>query len=284
MFTASRPIHDESYSISALRSSDGTPVWQRFLGQDVGPWDQPLVVGSVVITTSGGEMVALDTGMGTTRWKLDVGEDALLTANGDSVLANGKDGLVSVDAATGELQWKVDTDGFVAERSMDVTDAGTVVIADSAKGVMGIDADTGQLLWTDAWPEGAESPYVVQVRADLTIVADWTDIGETEGHITGLDTATGSTLWRHPVSDASSRYLAGGDVVMDVSERLVIARSPLTGGELWRFEGFGFGAVSVPDDGLVVIHDRGKFRGPGKPDTSTVHLLDVDTGAVEWST
>lgn len=167
---------------------------------------------------------------------------------------------------------------------MDVTDSGTVVIADSTKGLIGIDADTGRSLWTNTWLEGAELPYVVQGHGNLAIVADRTDLGETDGQVSGLDTTTGATLWRHPVADASSRYLTGGDVVIDVSERLVLTRSRSTGDELWRFEGSGIGVVSMPDDGLVMIHDRGKFRGPGKPDTSTVHLLDVGTGAVEWST
>lgn len=279
LLTAGRSINEESYSISALSQSNGTAVWQRFLGREIGPWGQPLAVGSVIVTTRGPKMVALDTTTGVTRWELDVGEGTGLIAHGKSVLARGEDGLISVDATTGDVQWTVDGGESGMAGPFDVTDSGIALIVHPEDGLLGIDPDSGDVMWSYRSPDATTLSPEVYLSDEIAVVTDWSGNGE-GGHVTGVDTTTGSQLWSQPITEHNERLVIGGDVLIEVSNRLVIALNMSRGEELWRFDGSWISTVSVPDDGLVMIQDRGSYVSK----QSTMHLLDAATGEVEWST
>lgn len=280
LLTAGSPINVESHSISALRQSDGTAVWQRFLGRDIGPWGQPLAVGSMIVTTRGPKMVALDAATGVTRWELDIGEGARLTAYGKTVLANGEGGLVSIDAMTGDVQWTVDTGWSGIAGPINVTDSGIALTVHPEDGLLGIDPDTGDPLWTYRSPDGSTLSPEVNLSDEIIVVTDWSDDDSGGAHVTAVDTANGSQLWRQPMTEQTERLVIGGDVLIEASDRLVIALNMSRGEELWRVDGSWISTVSMPGEGLVMIQDRRSYGS----NQSTMRLLDAATGEVGWGT
>lgn len=237
----------------------GTPRWS------FRRWPEQLngmvAVGSTVVTRwSDGELVALDARNGTIAWRADgppaVGYDGRRTGAGVAwaptglhtagtlVVVNGGERLVAVDALTGTRRWQVALPRGCA------ADAGfTTLSRRYVCGTGAYDVPTGQPV--PGWPTGATTPLGCDVAASACgglRDADgrgWLTGGATPQRATTLD-VPGSTV-AGGLALSSGGAAAGGEVV---------ARSPVTGAEVWRW--------APPEAGTVQV----LAAQPG-----TVHLL-----------
>lgn len=232
-------------------------------------WPQRLngivAVGTTVVSRwSDGELVALDARTGRVVWRAAgpaaggwTGErtgasvvwapPGLVTA-GSVVLAHGAGRVVAVDTGTGTTRWAASCPGPVLTTAAALLVCGDVVRT----------AATGDLV--TGWPAG---PYAA-VGCDVASsgcagVRDgagrgWLATGLRPERATALD-APGSTVLM------VERRTAGGRIASAFAFTTgagVVARSPLTGGELWRWSGPGGTTVlgSGPDTVYLLTGDR----------------------------
>ena len=125
---------------------------------------------------------------------------------GTLYVAGMRDVLVALDAATGAEKWRVD---FAAASGRDPEAFGHVasplvyddaVFAHTIAGFSKLDAETGEALWTvlgdadDMMSGGAfSSPIVAEIAGTAQLIV------QTRAALTGVDPATGETLWAEPV-------------------------------------------------------------------------------------
>lgn len=145
--------------------------------------------GRLVVTTSDGEVHALDQATGKRQWARKFGDrpTVLEGPRGDLLVQEGFTTLHSVDPSTGTPRWTNST-GF--QGFLDVRVAGDRILVEScesATAVRSLSPDDGQELWRFTGESG-----IVAVRDDGTVWA-----GKSFGHsATRLDPATG-----HPIGE-----------------------------------------------------------------------------------
>ena len=183
--TKAVPPNDYSARIAAF---EATPV---------------LAGGSVYVITPYDQVIALDPGTGTEKWRFDphVATDRHyseatargVTVSGDTVFFGTLDSqLIAIDAADGKLKWQVDIAPGVRDENYQITSppmvAGSTIVVGSAIGdnsralmehgtVRGFDVATGKLKWSwDPTPDGktgaanAWAPLAVDAARDMLFV------------------------------------------------------------------------------------------------------------------
>lgn len=157
-------------TVIALRTSDGSPLWQRQLsvGQETALVDAffgPLISndGSAVYVVAGptvGDVVALSTADGRMRWQAP-SSDTLpaLHEDGDGTLYTGSaSGVVTaLNATDGRARWRA----FVGQQGAVlglVSARGTLYVATADGACASIDQDTGHIRWQAAGGDAGTSP------------------------------------------------------------------------------------------------------------------------------
>ena len=232
-------------------------------------WPQQLsgivAVGATVVSRwSDGELVALDARTGRVAWRAGgpaaggwPGERNGMTAAwappdlftaGSLVLARGAGRVTAVDVGTGATRWQGDCAGA------GFTTAGALLVCGDRVRA----AATGAVL--PGWPAGPYTPVGCAVAssgcAGLRDGAGrgWLATGARPERATALDAPDSTAL-------IVERSTAGGRVPSAFAfstGATVVARSPLTGDELWRWSGPGGATVlgSGPDTVYLLTADR----------------------------
>ncbi len=227
-----------------------TPVWSYRR------WPQQLTgvvaVGMTVVTRwSDGDMVALDGNTGRIAWRdagpgggtytgrqtgsATVWDPPGLHTSGDVVIAGNGRQLAGFDAADGARRWQ-----DAAAGSCFTTAGGQLVCGRTV-----LDAASGTAL--TGWPPGPYAPVGCGVAA-----SDCGGVRDASGH--GWLTAESSPQ-RSAVLDPPSATVAGG-LVVDSTGAAVMAWSPFTGREVWRWAGVGTVLGGGPGRVYVLTPDR----------------------------
>jgi outer membrane protein assembly factor BamB len=232
-------------------------------------WPQQLngvvAIGATVISRwSDGELVAIDGRTGRIAWRSD-GPDAggytggktgattvwappgLLTS-GNTVLVRGGGRVLAVDALSGRARWQADCGGVSF-----VTVGGQLVC-----GAAAYEVATGQA--AEAWPTG---PFTeVGCAVAHSACAGLRD-ADGRGWITGARTPQRAGALDTPGNTVRivQRTTATGRVASALAfstGAVVVARSPLTGGELWNWSGPRGATVlgAGPDSVFLLTGDR----------------------------
>jgi outer membrane protein assembly factor BamB len=143
-------------------------------------------------------------------------------------------GLLAIDDASGELQWRYDGPTGQSESTFSVAYAdGTVYLSMLDTGVVALTADGGEVEWLREVP--AAGPPTV---ADGRVYVPTEVIGSDEGAIRALDAATGDRIWRQAgAGEQFGRAIAAADGRIYCREDLdaVVCRDGATGEEVWRY-------------------------------------------------
>ncbi|MGO1461665.1 MAG: outer membrane protein assembly factor BamB [Marinobacter sp.] len=201
----------------------------------------------------------------------------------DTVYAASADGeLVSLDAETGELNWKRNLEdrifaGVGGDRSQ-------LYLVTREADLVAFSSEDGEELWRSALP--TEALAAPQSNGALVITQT------TDGRVLAFDTATGDKRWQYdgvvPALSlrAAAAPLVGGDVVLaSFSNGKLIALSADAGQPLWQYEvGQPQGRTElerlvdiagqplVLDSAVMVSGYQGKLA-----------LVDIRTGQEIWS-
>lgn len=247
---------------TAAFTMDGEEVWSRHLGEDYGPFgivwghaSSPVVYRDLLILqcdhssathvedasqASGAYLVALDTGTGEVRWKVDRGRDLFSYSTpvvvtgpaGDELIVNSSQRLDAYDPRTGEHLWHA---GGPNEFPVTVATHASGVVYTSRGNFSGPYmkirlGGRGDVTDTHvAWRVPTGAPYV----SSLLYYQGLLYMANGRGIITSVDPETGETVWRERVGGAftASPTAADGRVYFfsETGEAIVLAagRRPL---------------------------------------------------------
>ncbi len=216
-------------------------------------------------------------------WRVEAGRSGHRGAAGsvvvgDLAIALGRDEVLAVDAATGEVQWSVARAPNVPVTPAVSADGTTLVYpegTDDAAAVIGLDLETHSVRWRFRPDQEVRSPPAVQ--GQLAFIAT------RSGTVYALEAATGAERWefngegtiRSPLAVAGGRVFAVAEDTDDV-KTTVYALAAEDGTEVWRVAPPG---VAVVASGPAVADGR-LYVGFGD---GGVRALDVEDGDVLWS-
>lgn len=206
-------------------------------------------------------------------------------------VANGQPLLLDVD---GSVLTVDTTNGEVAFRSSQRTATGLVWFEPAVQGhwlvgarketneLFAVDVRSGERLWTVTGFEPYRPPLMI---ADKVVWATQESGGDTVGNVGGgrgllqaLDLATGTELWRTPLSDF---FVVGGLAARDgviYTATPPAAFDAATGRPLWQADlrGIALGQPVLNEPGTLL------YVGAAEDDAGTIVALDTAGGQVVW--
>lgn len=226
----------------------------------------------------------------TIRWRTEIGVQGWLN---NPVIANGsvyvgsagvaqftadrRDGIYSLDLATGRQNWRYGTEGDV--NGVAYTDGVVIATGDEGR-VWGLGARDGESIWT--------ADLGVPVYSNPLVVGGIVVVGDGSGRVTAYDPKTGKQQWQRTVDGAvRGGASSDGSMIVVAGENHQVVAFDLLGGELWRVDVPSqgpsadqsriFAAPTIVDD-LVII---GYVRADVYVEPALA-ALDKATGAVRW--
>lgn len=186
----------------AFDAESGDQQWEFEMDAEVGTVPRASD-GTAFVTQSerGGpaKLFALDVATGEPRWEFQsggVGTPAI--ADGTVFVAAGE-GIVALDAETGEHRWQGRADTEDTAISPPSVSDGILVVGEE-EGIKAYDACTSNLLWrneTDSGVEGSEGVYTTPAIADGTVYGFvMSDQPEPAGSVQAFDLVTGERQWK----------------------------------------------------------------------------------------
>jgi len=180
---------------------------------------------SLYFVSSAGSLAALDAATGKPRWVLPVEYERKFEAknlhglppaaqtipdawdlftsspavvNGKVYFGAGDGGIYAVDAKTGVLQWKVQTNDVV--HASPAYANGVIYIGSWDSNLYAIDAESGQVKWTFKTGEDPVIHNQVGFQSSPAVVDGTVYVGCRDAHVYAVDAATGRKKWDYPTS------------------------------------------------------------------------------------
>ena len=285
-------------TVECLDARTGKPLWtygypttyQDDFGFDEGPRAVPAIAGGKVYTFGAeGNLNCIDLATGKKLWAVDTksqfsagkgffGMVCSPLVEGDSVLLNigGKDGagIVAFDRTTGKLLWKATGD----EASYSSPVAATIngkryALFFTRSGLVGLDPGSGTIYFQFPWRArmnasvNAATPLVID---DLVFLSASYNIGAILLRVKGSDVekiwSADDVLSNHYATSVyHDGYLYGFDGRQESGARLRCVELK-TGKVRWTQESLGAGTVTLADNRLLVLTERGELiQAPASP-------------------
>jgi len=154
--------------------------------------------------------------------------------------------IVSLDANTGKLIWKYQTDDMVRASPAvwhgDENPTTKVFVLSGDENVYCLNGATGSVIWkvptgADYGQFGSSSPAVLPLSSDEALVI----LGDAGGFIMGLNATDGSIVWQTDNIAQTQRVFAspiiiGNNVYIGSDDGQLHALNALTGESLWNFQ------------------------------------------------
>ena len=235
--------------VVAVERFRGKPVWSARIGQPDKRgfrfWDRrdPSFVtggvgageGRVLLGTTRGEIVALDVGDGTVRWRAQVSSEVLAppVAWQDVVVAQtADDRLIALEAADGKQRWAYDSQVpllTLRGTATPVVEGGLVFAGFGDGHVTAVDAASGAPLWNHRvmLPQGrTELDRLVDVDGTPLFAAGLLFAASYQGKLKALRPNDGTVVWELPASTHLNLaqgyghiYLVDNDAVLAIGQR-----------------------------------------------------------------
>ena len=152
-----------------------------------------------------------------------------------------------------------------------------------------LDASTGKELWKQStrvgggiWPFGHKKPGSdARYAGGPTVSGNLLVVGTLDGHVYGMDAATGKQLWSAEVDDEviSPPAIDAGVVYVRTNSGNVYAFDANSGARKWAYDQGNVPLLSLRGNGpLLAAHGVVMF---GSDDGNVVSLRS-DTGAIQW--
>jgi outer membrane protein assembly factor BamB len=263
----------------------------------------PAVVGgSLYFVSSTGALAALDVATGAPRWVFaaeyerkfearnlhgypsaaqtipdawDIFTSSPAFAEGMVYFGSGDGGVYAVDAETGVLQWKFQTQDVVHASPAVV--AGVVYIGSWDSYLYALDARTGEKRWAFKAGEDPAIHNQVGFQSSAAVVDGTVYVGCRDAHVYALDAATGRKKWDYPTSKSwvnGTPAVRDGLVFVGTSDSSrIMAIDAKTGRLRFNFDAksYVFSSVAVAGDLAYVGCHNGKL-----------YAIDARTGLPAW--
>jgi outer membrane protein assembly factor BamB len=236
-----------------MDAATGLQLWSFHIDGDIGK-SPPLVWGGdVYLGSLDGDFYAIDAATGTLDWKLDTWDVWGGAAISGTTLYFGSDQskLWAVNASTGSVKWTATLGGKV--RCTPSVKNGVVYVGADDYKVRAYNATTGALKWTS---QTFPNKGIVRSSPAIWDGKVYIDTGETDpmgSSIYALDIDNGDTIWSHTMADyaTSSPAVANGVVYTGSFDHQIYAFDARTGDKLWS-SGFDVMQGGIPGSVAVV--------------------------------
>jgi outer membrane protein assembly factor BamB len=200
-------------SIYAINADTGQQEWRYETGDRIS--SVPIInKGTVYVTSTDGEIYALDTEEGSLNWSKNIGAGrGSPTIVDETVYVPGFNGIFALDKKTGSEQWKYEEEISFISSSPTVANGVLYVGLTSGNKLTAIDIDSGNEIW-EFTTENAI--YSSPTYADETIF-----IGNEGGNVFSIDANTGNEKWRFSAGDevGSSPIVVDGTLYIGSTKR-----------------------------------------------------------------
>ena len=247
-------------SVVALNRFSGKRVWQASVGEpDEGPfyefWDRrdPAFVtggigtgGSLVLLgTTRGEVIALDAGDGTERWRAEVSSEVLSrpTTADDAVIAQTADGrLVALEAEDGSQRWAYDSQVpllTLRGTAAPVVESGLVFAGFGDGNVTAIEVRSGAPIWRQRimLPQGrTELDRMVDVDGTPLLASGLLLAASFQGRLKAMNPTDGRVVWDIEASSYLDLAEGYGHVYLVSDDDVVNAFAIASAAAAWQQE------------------------------------------------
>lgn len=274
---------DRVGTLSALKVSDGSKLWQYDYGQEWGGGYEfarstPTVADGRVYLVSGvGNVICVKTADGQKVWSVDtlerfkaknimwgIAESPLLVGKLLICHPGGPDAaVVALDAATGETVWvtKGLSDASAYHSPALVTlDGRRQIVTQTAENVVGLDPETGTVLWKFAH----KNKYAVHPNTVIVVAPNQVVVSSGYGYGTECLQVSGSDVkrvWLDKEVDChfQGMLLLDGKLYLTSSKGELYTLEPATGKVLSKLPGVGKAALINTEAGMVAYSESGKI-------------------------
>ena len=247
-------------SVVALNRFSGKRVWQASLGEpDEGPfyefWDRrdPAFVtggvgtggGLVLLGTTRGEVIALDAGDGTERWRAEVSSEVLSrpTTADDAVIAQTADGrIVALEAEDGSQRWAYDSQVpllTLRGTAAPVVESGLVFAGFGDGNVTAIEVRSGAPIWRQRimLPQGrTELDRMVDVDGTPLLASGLLLAASFQGRLKAMNPTDGRVVWDIEASSYLDLAEGYGHVYLVSDDDVVNAFAIASAAAAWQQE------------------------------------------------
>ena len=208
------------------------------------------------------------------RAEVDAGETTPAVADGTVYLSG--DGLIALDAATGDQRWQMDlgrtfkSSPVIQDDTVYVGFEETVFAVDTAAAADG----GGAVRWRYTMPSDEITSPVI---ADGTVVVGSGDSGGGSGAVHAIDLDSGKRQWAQSVDDwlGTMPVVSDGRTFFGTTGGDLYAVRLDDGAEVWtRSLDADFFHTFAVADGTLYVPDDGGF----------LYAIDAETGETQWST
>ena len=247
-------------SVVALNRFSGKRVWQASVGEpDEGPfyefWDRrdPAFVtggigtggGLVLLGTTRGEVIALDAGDGTERWRAEVSSEVLSrpTTDDDAVIAQTADGrIVALEAEDGSQRWAYDSQVpllTLRGTAAPVVESGLVFAGFGDGNVTAIEVRSGAPIWRQRimLPQGrTELDRMVDVDGTPLLASGLLLAASFQGRLKAMNPTDGRVVWDIEASSYLDLAEGYGHVYLVSDDDVVNAFAIASAAAAWQQE------------------------------------------------
>ncbi|QIK37419.1 outer membrane protein assembly factor BamB [Caldichromatium japonicum] len=252
-------VADAPGRVVALDAGSGRELWRRETGLKISAG--PEVAGErLLVGTSQGEVVALSLQDGQELWRTSVGAEILAvpryrpdpSAGGRVIVHTLDDSIYSLDAATGQIQWRVNYPPPVltlrGSSTPLLTEDGIVIGLAGGK-LVKLSPSDGLPLWevVITRPGGrTELARITDIDADPIWVGETIYIGAYNGDLAGVQDKRGEVLWRRKLSVHAGLAADAEGIYITDSEDQVWAADPRDGAGRWKQDQLHYRRLTAP--------------------------------------
>ncbi len=287
-------VMDIESTLSAFTTSDGRKAWSVSLKSEeedtVGGVGGGIAheAGRLYITTTFGELIALDAIRGSIIWRkrLDVPVRAAPTISaGHIYVAAVNNEVYALSTFNGSVVWKHQGIGEKASRTSSTSSAvsGDMVVAPLTTGeILTFDASTGRANWGVSL-SGSTRTGAAAIMTDISgrpVIENGKVYAIAHGgYMGGFDLRSGEALWELEVGGSGTPWLAGDYLYTIVNNNVLAAISKTRGRARWSLrlsEGGSWVGPVMGNGNLIAASSEGQLVFVSSQTGRQVNSIDLD--------
>lgn len=258
---------------------------------------------SVFVTTTYGEVVALDAASGAVQWRQRV--DAPVTGapatDGDAVYVSGRDGSAwAIDASNGKVIWQVvgtpGKAGYLGSAAPTVGDRAVIFPTNAGDLMAVLKIGGGTKIWQASLAGkrlGKAFAFTPDITGDAVISGKVLIAGTGSGRTVAMSASSGERIWSAGEGALGPVVLAGGSVFLVNDEARLVRLDAETGEVIWSVEMPYFTTEKLKKrkgiyahygpvlagGRIMVVSSDGVLRAFNPEDGSLTYTTDIPGGA-----
>ena len=246
------------------------------------PGTMPHVDGLLYVTTTAGDVLAINPATGATKWSVSEGTSVSLLASDHALYVSYGDHLDALRLSDGAQLWSVSGGNMIA-------DADGILYLDRQERITALDDRTSATRWR--WTPPSDQYEAGAIAGPGVVIFGTTVSGNGAVGYYGLyalDTRTGALRWQRPRGTATfGNPVIDGERAFYLSDSfagpsLIGAYALADGKTLWTRDASSIGTVKAGAD-VISADDQYVYTRNGEDGDHGVSALKIGDGAVVWT-